>query len=299
VHALVISGGGSKGAYAGGIAEYLICEARKEYDIFVGTSTGSLLVPFLASGEIHVAKSVFSNVRQTDIFSSCPFIVKKTPTGFKTKINHLSVLMQYIRGRNTFGESLSLKKLIRRTLTKDIFDKIANGHPYVVVTVANLSRNVVEYKYARDCSYDEFCDWVWVSSNMVPFMSLVQKNGDDYADGGFGNLVPIQEAINMGAKEIDVIILNPRHITSCYPQSTNSFNLLVRGFGFMLHQIGQDDIKMGLLESRYSDLRINLIHTPRELTDNSFIFNPEQMSAWWNEGFAYAREIYDKTAPTL
>jgi len=38
VRALVISGGGSKGAYAGGIAEYLICEAGKKYDIFVGTS---------------------------------------------------------------------------------------------------------------------------------------------------------------------------------------------------------------------------------------------------------------------
>ena len=292
MRALVISGGGSKGAYAGGIAEYLICEEGKQYDIFVGTSTGSLLIPFLASGDIQRVKEIYSNVCQSDIFSTCPFIVRKTQTGYKTKINHFGVLRQFIKGRKTFGESANLRRLIQETLTEEIFNKIAQSQPYVIITVANLSRNLIEYKYARDCSYDDFCDWIWISTNMVPFMSLVQKNGDDYADGGFGKLVPIQEAINMGAKEVDVIILSPRHITSCYPASTNAFDLLVRGFGFMLHQIGQDDIKMSLLESRYTDVRINLIHTPRILTDNSFIFDPEQMSAWWLEGFAYARAGY-------
>lgn len=39
--ALVISGGGSKGAFAGGIAQYLMEEEQRDYDLFVGTSTGS------------------------------------------------------------------------------------------------------------------------------------------------------------------------------------------------------------------------------------------------------------------
>ena len=50
--ALVISGGGSKGAFAGGIAQYLIEEVKREYDLFIGTSTGSLLVSHLALNEI-------------------------------------------------------------------------------------------------------------------------------------------------------------------------------------------------------------------------------------------------------
>ena len=48
--ALVISGGGSKGAFAGGLAEFLITVCKKEYKIFIGSSTGSLLVPLLAIG---------------------------------------------------------------------------------------------------------------------------------------------------------------------------------------------------------------------------------------------------------
>ena len=37
---------------AGGIAQYLIEETKCNYDIFIGTSTGSLLVSHLALGKI-------------------------------------------------------------------------------------------------------------------------------------------------------------------------------------------------------------------------------------------------------
>ena len=54
--ALVISGGGSKGAFAGGLAQYLIEEEQRVYDLFLGTSTGSLLVSHLASLKIDEIK---------------------------------------------------------------------------------------------------------------------------------------------------------------------------------------------------------------------------------------------------
>lgn len=56
----------------------------------------------------------------------------------------------------------------------------------------------------------------------------------------------------------------------------------------MVHQIGMDDLTIGLLASWKTDVKINLIHTPRLLTENSFIFVPEVMQGWWNEGYAYA-----------
>ena len=48
--ALVISGGGAKGAWAGGLIEYLAKEQGMQWDILVGSSTGSLLVPMIAVG---------------------------------------------------------------------------------------------------------------------------------------------------------------------------------------------------------------------------------------------------------
>ena len=53
MRALVISGGASKGAFAGGVLEHLIKERGKDYEILVGTSTGALIVPFAAIGKIH------------------------------------------------------------------------------------------------------------------------------------------------------------------------------------------------------------------------------------------------------
>jgi hypothetical protein len=104
----------------------------------------------------------------------------------------------------------------------------------------------------------------------------------------------VQEAINLGATEIDVIILHPRDYTLRYPRSLNAFNVLTRGFGFMLHQIGQDDLKIGLAESRYNGLKVNLIHTPEMLIDNSMIFDPESMTKWWQDGFAYAKSLFSE-----
>lgn len=50
--ALVISGGGSKGAFAGGITKFLIEDKQYDYDIILGTSTGSLMVIHLALEKI-------------------------------------------------------------------------------------------------------------------------------------------------------------------------------------------------------------------------------------------------------
>ena len=75
--ALVISGGGSKGAYAGGLAEYLMTGCGKEYELFIGTSTGGLLAPMLASGKLDEAKKVFTSVNQDSIFKVSPFNIKK------------------------------------------------------------------------------------------------------------------------------------------------------------------------------------------------------------------------------
>lgn len=54
--ALVILGGSSKGAIAGGVAQYLLQELYKEYDLFVGTSTGNLSIPLFALYKVDKVK---------------------------------------------------------------------------------------------------------------------------------------------------------------------------------------------------------------------------------------------------
>jgi len=52
MNALVISGGGSKGAYAGGIMEYLTGDQQKSYDIYAGSSVGALIITQVALNKL-------------------------------------------------------------------------------------------------------------------------------------------------------------------------------------------------------------------------------------------------------
>ena len=105
MRALVISGGGSKGAFAGGVAQFLMEGLHHEYDLFLGTSTGSLLISHLALQKIEKIKQVYTTVNQDSIFSNCPFTIQKKYGVSNIAINHWNVLKNFYNGRKTFGES--------------------------------------------------------------------------------------------------------------------------------------------------------------------------------------------------
>ena len=289
MRALVISGGGSKGAFAGGVVQYLMQELNYEYDLFLGTSTGSLLISHLALQKIEKIKEVFTSVNQDSIFSNCPFVIQKKHGIEDIAINHWNVLKNFYRGSKTFGESHNLLKLIKSTITVEEFETLKNGPKEIVVTVSNLSLNQVEYKSINDCTYDEFCEWIWISCNYTPFMSLVRKNGCEYADGGLGNMVPIEEAIKRGATEVDVIILQTETTLFNRMPSKNAFALLTSMFNFILDRIEYQNIRIGKYVANHNDAIINFYYTPAVLTTNSLIFNKEKMTAWWESGYNFAK----------
>lgn len=285
MRALVISGGGSKGAYAGGLAEYLIRERKRQYDIFIGSSTGSLLVPLLSIGEIGKLKKIFTSTTEKDIFSTSPFIIKEKNGQPIARMNHIGILKMFLKGKKTFGESKNLRNIIRKVITEKDYAAIQNSGREVIVTVSNLTTTTIEYKSVKDFGYDDYCDWIWASTSLVPFMSLVNKNGYDYADGGMGDFVPIYKAIQKGATEIDVILLKTdRNITNS-PSIHNAFDLILRVFNFMLTQIGDSNLTIGQLAGFNKKVKLNIYRPLKDLTANSLIFIPEQMETWWNLGY--------------
>ena len=287
--ALVISGGGSKGAFAGGVAQYLMKEEEKEYDLFLGTSTGSLMVSHLALGKLDALKKLYTNVDQKSIFSNSPFTIRKISGEKVISINHLNTLWNFIKGRKTFGESENLRKLIKENITREMYNSIRNNHKEVVVTISNLTVNKIEYKSINDCSYEDFCDWIWGSCNYVPFMSLLEKEHCQYGDGGFGALIPIREAILRGATEIDAIILDTEVTQLNRMPSKNPFSLLFDVFDFMLTHVEKHNITIGKLAAKNKNVTLNLYYTPTVLTTNSLVFDKKLMRTWWESGFMYAK----------
>jgi len=295
--ALVMSGGGSKGAFAGGVAQYLIEQEGKNYDMFLGTSTGSLLAPHLAVNNIGKLYDIYTSVNQKTIFSINPFVVKKKGDREFVGINYFNTVLQFIKRKRTFGESKNLKRHIKRQFTKEEYDLIRATKEDVVVTVTNLSKNRTEYKSINDYTYEEFCEWIWISCNYIPFMSLATKDGFEYADGGLGCVIPIREAIKRGATEIDAIVLESENLEYNKVLGKNPFSLLINLFGHLIDQVEKGDIAIGKLAARHKSVKLNIYYTPTKLTENSLVFNKRLMEKWWLEGFLYAQKKHDKEFP--
>ena len=292
MRALVISGGGSKGSFAGGVAQYLMEREKREYDMFLGTSTGSLLVPHLAVNDISKLYDIFTNVQQQDIFSVSPFVQRKKGDREYVSIDFVNSLWQFIKMKRTFGESKALKRNIKRNFTREEYQKIKETKHDVVVTVSNLSMNRVEYKSINDCTYEEFCNWIWISCNYIPFMSLAKVDGYEYADGGLGCVIPIREAIERGATEVDAIVLEAENMGKQRVLGNNPFSLMMNLFGHLLDQVERNDIVIGKLAAKNKDVKLNLYYTPISLTENSLIFSKRLMVKWWQQGYDYAEKKY-------
>jgi NTE family protein len=289
MRALVISGGGSKGAFAGGVAQYLTEVLKRDYDIFIGTSTGSLLISHMALHKAEKVKHAYTNVNQSSIFSNQPFNIKRKHGRENITINHVNVLKNILRGKKTFGDSYNLKKLLHKTFTREEFEELKASGKEIVVTVSNLSLNEVEYKSIKEFDYEEFLEWIWISCNYTPFMSLARKNGCEYADGGLGSMVPLEEAIKRGATEVDAIILKTEVTYLNRLPSKNVFSLITNLFAFMLNRIEYQNIQIGKFSAANKDCILNLYYTPSVLTTNSLIFNKEKMTEWWESGYEFAK----------
>ncbi len=290
MRALVISGGGSKGAFAGGVAQYLMERKKREYDLFLGTSTGSLLVPHLAVNDIAKLYDIFTNVQQQDIFSVSPFVQRRKGDREYVSIDFVNSLWQFIKRKRTFGESKALKRNINKNFTHEEYQKIKREKHDVVITVSNLSMNRVEYKSIQDCSYAEFCNWIWISCNYIPFMSLAKVNGYEYADGGLGSVIPIREAILRGATEVDAVVLEAESLGKQKVLGKNPFSLMISIFGHLLDQVERNDIMIGKLAAINKNVKLNLYYTPTSLTENSLIFSKRLMEKWWQQGYDYAEQ---------
>ena len=270
--ALVISGGGSKGAFAGGVAEYLLKEKKNIYDIFLGTSTGSLMVSHLALGKIDALKSIYTQVNQRSIFNINPFRITNKNGVTIVNIRHTATILNFLKGSKTFGESKNLRRLISKNITRELYDTILKEKKEVIVTVSNFTANRIEYKSIQNNTYEDFRDWIWGSCNYIPFMSLLEKNGHQYGDGGFGCLIPIREAIERGAREIDAIILETEITQINRMPAKNPFSLLFTVQEFMMEHVEKHNITIGKLSAKQNGVELNLYYTPTVLTTNSLVF---------------------------
>lgn len=293
MRSLVISGGGSTGAFAGGIIDYLKNSGR-DWQIYTGTSTGALISAMIADGRIDELRSGYTNITSDKIFKLNPFYVKSISNGqIKFGINHASIAKNLLVNRSkSLGDSSNLRDTIQTFFTEEIYNNIVESTKQVIISVTNLTKESLEFKSIKSETYKDFVDWMWASSSATPFMSVVEKNGYDYADGGILRFIPIIEAIEFGSTEIDAIVLMEEFSSEKIEKIRNVLHLMSKMIKLFLVSRRKEDSDLNRLSKIISDdreIKLNLYFTPRKLTNNPYIFDTETMSSWWSEGFEYAK----------
>jgi predicted patatin/cPLA2 family phospholipase len=289
MRSLVISSGGSKGSYAGGIIEKMI-EDGKDWDIYVGSSTGSLMVPFVAAGDMDGLKKCYLDIDSSKIYTHDPFTIVSNNNGhFKFKINHWSIIRNFLSGnRISLGNTEKLRDLIEKNFTLDHYNKIIGQGKDCRICVTNLTLNKIEVKSINDYDYLDFCDWIWASTCAPPFMSIVDKDGYEYVDSGVLRSIPIREAVITGSDEIDVIVLNPKDKEAPIEKVRNALHFIQLVGRSMFYKNQSEDLDLFKLIKDVtieSPINMYIYYTHRELTNNALLFDKELMNKWWNEGY--------------
>lgn len=286
-NALVISGGGCKGAFAVGVLKYIYTNINNlEFQIFCGTSTGALILPLAVINDIPALSDIYSNSFTNNIIQQ-RFIVEAAKDG------HLY---------NTDP----LKKLVEDTITQNVFDGIMNSDKEFYISTVCLQSGKITYFTNSNAlhsnnDYDiikiganereKFIDAIRASAHQPVFMEPVQIGNYQYVDGGVREYLAVRAALDCGADKIYSIILSAESKVA----STNYYNDLIgiakRTIDLFSEDVSANDYKIAKLLN--STKVLDWIRPDEKLAENGLAFDPDNMKASIEKGFAKAQEWFN------
>jgi NTE family protein len=271
--ALVVSGGGAKGAFAVGAIEVLK-QKGISIDFVTGTSTGALIAPLVSVGEIEKLAEIYTSVRTKNII----------------RYNWRKFFW------NSLYDTKPLKKLITKIM-KDRFEALQNSSIPIYLCSVGLNTGDVKYYTQNECDhpnvyswgdFDGFVNAVLASTNQ-PFIMPAIKIGDElHVDGGVREIVPLKLAYELGANTIIVIANSTRN----HPDEDikNRIDKIgMRALDLMSTEVLENDLTLKVLSN---DCSIITIRPDAPLTDNSLEFVPEKMEEMRQKGIKKALEIF-------
>lgn len=278
----IVSGGGNRGACAVGYLN----KNKQDFDIVIGTSTGALMCIHVAMGWYEELKEQYINIKQDDILNKSKLFGRLFNK--KGKIRLLFLIQRILRKKISFADSFVLRKTIKKSLTKEKYNEFKNSGKQAIVGVYNLTDLKVEYKSSNDYDYEDFVDWMWLSANQPPVMSIIEKNGKKYVDGGVSDVIGIEYCENIVRKEDNILAieLRPETIKSRKKRLKNFVDL----FSILIDAQRKEIIRQDSEPKKHiieKGAKLKHVFLPYGYEDNDLIFNKEKMTELYNLGFSH------------
>lgn len=183
---LVLSGGGTKGAFEVGAEQVLREEGGFEWERIFGVSVGALNGALLAQGEYQRLREVWRTIRQEDVYRKVwwPIIAWRLAVQRKTGIYDGSAL--------------------RKTIEKHV-----GGRPFrTPFYVGRVSLTSGDYEtVSSDVPERDMLDAIWHSATMPVIWQPIGKGA--WVDGGLRNVTPLGDALEHNPTALVVINCSP------------------------------------------------------------------------------------------
>lgn len=290
MRALVLSGGGNKGAWQAGVIRRLL-EDRGKYHIVCGVSVGALNGAFVAQhgssqdpskvGQALV--DLWSSISQEDIYR------RWFPFG---RLHGL--------WKSSVYNSEPLRKLIQRHIDPESLKRSYSDFYTGAVDMESGTYRV--FSGGEDC--DVILSAIQASSAFPGFFEPVNIYGKLWCDGGVREITPLKTAITMGSTDIDVVVCTPEQGATTFGNNPNAIQVAERAIDLMGDEILNDDIEKAILANRLASLDRDSGYRPINLTiyrpsvhlpTNPLIFDSSLLSSMADQGYSDAR--YQVTVP--
>jgi NTE family protein len=243
--AVVISGGGSKGAFAVGVLRNLF-ERGLSFDLAAGTSTGALILPLvMAQGA-----------------AAIPYLIQEY-----TSVRDRDVLAQYQPQERIFrAPSLYLTDPLARRIgagiTQQVTDTlIGSTRRQLFLSTVDLVQGDLVYfqtgprvtpgrgRTVQIKSRTELMKAILASASIPVIMPPVPIDGVPFLDGGIREYLPLEVVIDAGATEVYCIVLAPdRRVKGPKPGPYDTIpRVAMRSIDLLMEEAGDDDLRRGQL----------------------------------------------------
>lgn len=289
--ALVLSGGGSKGAFEVGAIANLVSKKKLDFQLFTGTSVGALNAAFL--GQARNFKELQELVKElTAIWLG----IKGNRCIYRSGL--FGNLWRIFRHGALYNPS-GLQDLISRKI-----DPERLFHPRTVVKVTVVSfetGNLLCADSRKPAFHQDYLSYVLASASMPFFFPAVPIAGQHWYDGGLRDLTPLATAIKENPDEIVVITTFPLspNLEATLPPARpgNALQAILRTVEILLSEIAVNDLQLAQAINkawwRYPGKRpipIQIIAPTKPLSGHALSFDPVQIRENLKAGYEAAEE---------
>lgn len=268
--ALVLSGGGSKGAYQVGVLQHWLQDLKIQYDYVCGISVGALNGGIMAQTRVDDPEGAYALMDRIWLDVTNDRVRKKWYRGLLGM--HIPAIW-----KPSFYDSSALEGWVRGALDMELVRRSDRR-----LFVGAVSWNTGEYRIATD-EEDNLSEWILASASFPLFFEPVRIGDELWTDGGVRNVTPIAESVKQGADVIDIIMVAGDGQMGYFDAKMGSIvPYIPRTIEMMNNEVIRNDIKviglkndLAVIDPRYRHIEVNLIQPSEGLGVDSLDFDQE------------------------